>query len=353
VDCENFDRIVLDLLYDELDEIISAAVHRHLAHCTRCRRISSRLRATREVGTPPLLDAPPRLAERILSAERTATSLLPLRQRVGRTISILAGYAMRPQLAMAALLLFMIGASLLLLRARPGERESIHVTERGVPEPYADNVAILPVLDQDRPPANETETRRRGKASPSRPPSAPAAAAAVEPPEPEAGAGAAANAASDAGTPQSAFQSALTAYHDQHYTLARELFDRAAAGGGAEAPKAALFAARSIKRASGCSDAVERFKLLSTKFAETEVGLDATWDAAECFRDLGLIEAARKGYSALLDVPRYKARARAALEHLAAVPAEPAAPEPDAAAPSGSAPAQAPSTSTVEQTKAN
>ena len=134
MDCEKFDQIVLDLLYDELDEITSAAAKRHMEHCARCKEIGTRLRATREVGTLPLLDAPQGLELRILEAERRARRELPARQRLGRAVSMLAGYAMRPQLAMAALLLLVIGSSLLLLRARPGEQKSMMVTERGVPE---------------------------------------------------------------------------------------------------------------------------------------------------------------------------------------------------------------------------
>jgi len=102
VDCEKFDRIVLDLLYDELDELTSAAARRHMEHCARCRSIGSGLRATRQVGMLPLLDAPEGLELAILEAERQATELLPLGKRLGRGLSLLAGYAMRPQLAMAA-----------------------------------------------------------------------------------------------------------------------------------------------------------------------------------------------------------------------------------------------------------
>ncbi|HWZ93514.1 MAG TPA: zf-HC2 domain-containing protein, partial [Polyangiaceae bacterium] len=144
MDCEKFDRIVLDLLYDELDELTSAAAKRHMEHCARCRSIGSGLRATREVGMLPLLDAPEGLELRILEAERQATELLPLGKRLGRGLSLLAGYAMRPQLAMAALLMLMIGSSLLFLRAQPGDREHVLVTERGVPESDNDSVAVMP-----------------------------------------------------------------------------------------------------------------------------------------------------------------------------------------------------------------
>src|SRR5687768_996022 len=99
MDCEKFDRVVLDLLYAELDELTAASAKRHTEHCTRCRGILSELRATREVGSLPLVDPPEGLELKILEAERQARRGLPARQRVGRVISLLAGYAMRPQLA--------------------------------------------------------------------------------------------------------------------------------------------------------------------------------------------------------------------------------------------------------------
>src|SRR5450432_4027856 len=115
-----------------------------MEHCARCRGIGAGLRATREVGVLPLLEAPEGLELRILDAERRATELLPFGKRLGRGLSLLAGYAMRPQLAMAALLMLMIGSSLLFLRAQPGDREHVLVTERGVPE--SDNDAIGAVV---------------------------------------------------------------------------------------------------------------------------------------------------------------------------------------------------------------
>lgn len=319
MDCETFDRVVLDLLYDELDEIMSAAVHRHLAHCTRCRTISARLRATREVGALSLLELPPHVIDRILAAEKTATKRLPLRQRVGRTITILAGYAMRPQLGMAAVLLFMIGAGLLLLRARPGERESIHVTERGVPEPHGETIAVLPVLDRDHASTESGDALTRKDRSPRRRLTTPEKRGNDQTATGQSAAAATHSDAGhplDAGTATSAFQAALTAYHAQRYTEARDLFDRAASGGGAEAPAAQLYAARSVKMASGCAEAIERFTRLAAAHPDTDVGQDATWNAAECLRDMGRRDSARAAYTELLEAPRYELRAKAALNSL-------------------------------------
>ena len=89
----------------------------------RCRRIDAGLRATREVGVLPTIEPPESLVSHILAAEREAHAVLPARQRFGRAISILAGYAMRPQLAMAALLVLMIGGSLLFLQRGARRRQ--------------------------------------------------------------------------------------------------------------------------------------------------------------------------------------------------------------------------------------
>src|SRR5262245_26140580 len=144
MDCERFERVVLDLLYEELDELTEASARRHLEHCARCQAIVAGLRATREVGALPLVDPPEGLELKILEAERHGRERLPIRQRAGRAVSVLAGYAMRPQLAMAAILLLAIGGSLVFLRARPGDRDSMSVTERGVAETDPESVAVLP-----------------------------------------------------------------------------------------------------------------------------------------------------------------------------------------------------------------
>ena len=152
MDCERFDRIVLDFLYDELDELTAAAARRHVEQCARCRGIIAGLRATREVGALPLVDPPEGLELRILEAERQVRERLPLRQRAGRAVSVLAGYAMRPQLAMAALLLLAIGSGLVFFRQAPNDRDTVSVTERGVAESDPEPLSVLPRVQAEAPP---------------------------------------------------------------------------------------------------------------------------------------------------------------------------------------------------------
>ena len=73
MDCEKFETAMIDELYDELDELTSAAAKRHVAGCARCAALLGGLRATRRVvssaGGIPLLEPPGNLEERILDLQ--------------------------------------------------------------------------------------------------------------------------------------------------------------------------------------------------------------------------------------------------------------------------------------------
>ncbi|HET9929624.1 MAG TPA: hypothetical protein VFQ35_03005 [Polyangiaceae bacterium] len=339
MDCEKFDRIVLDLLYDELDEITSAAGRRHVEHCTRCRDILNRMRATREVGALPLVEVPEGLELRILEAEHRARRELPTRQRLGRVVSMLAGYAMRPQLAMAALLLLVIGSSLLLLRTRPGEQKNVLVTERGVPEGEPEAVAVVPRASAERPKAKaeakpeEPKDERRAEARPSeRAASAPRADSREDAQPASAPLG---QSGADRG-----YEDALSAYRDRKYDEAQRRFSEVAARGGENAASAALYAAQSARARSGCPTAAPLFDEVFRKYGDSQPGREAAWQAASCYRMLGDFERARQDYEALISTPGYADRAQAALASLGdAEPSEVAAKR--AAAASSSAPHRA------------
>ncbi len=335
MDCERFERVVLDLLYDELDELTAASARRHLEHCARCQAIAAGLRATREVGALPLVDPPEGLELRILEAERNARSRLPLRQRAGRAVSVLAGYAMRPQLAMAALLLLAIGSSLIFLRASPGDRERVQVTERGAPEGESDTVAILPV------PAAEPLMAEKAPR--------PAGAAVAQAPKPEA------EPKSDLGEAEgdSAYDAALAAFRDGRYSEARRQFEDVSARGGDQAAEAALYAALATKNGEGCAVAVSLFDRVPTRYPGTRSGYDATWQAAGCYETLGDTERARRSYQALLDDPNYGERAKVSLAQLerGEQPAEVAARK-ARAAPAAAAPASPTKASAGQKSKA-
>jgi TolA-binding protein len=308
MDCERFDRIVLELLYEELDELTAAAAHRHVVQCGRCRGILAGLRATREVGTLPLVDPPPGLELSILEAEQRVRERLSFRQRFGRAVSVLAGYAMRPQLAMALLLLLAIGSSLVFFRARPGDQSRISVTERGTEENEGNAVAVVAAPSPEQlalplgPPSAPVRSEpRREATSPGRAAARPAEALALE-------------AGESAG--DSAYQMALAALRAGRYREAREQFESVATRGGPDAAQAAFHAAEATKNERGCSEAARLFDQVPFHYPGTGAGYDATFQAAACYESLGELEKARRNYQALLDEPGYAERARTALAQL-------------------------------------
>lgn len=139
MDCEKFESTMIDELYGELDELTSAAAKRHIGSCARCAAMLSGLKATRQVAVLPLVEPPPDLEARILDAARQAQKVVPIRGRFSRALSWAGSWAMRPQTAMAALFLLMIGSSALLLRSRAhrpaADGVAMRVSEQGAPAP--------------------------------------------------------------------------------------------------------------------------------------------------------------------------------------------------------------------------
>ncbi|MEI9939695.1 MAG: hypothetical protein WDO69_20945 [Pseudomonadota bacterium] len=375
MDCEKFDRIALDLLYDELDELTAAAARRHMEHCARCRAIGAGLRATREVGALPLVEPPEGLELRILQAEEQATQLLPIGKRLGRGLSLLASYAMRPQVSMAALLMLMIGSSLFFLRAQPGDRENVLVTERGVPESDNESVTVLPKKADAPEPARvathpmasprvEDVAPRRDRAAEPKAEPAPQAQAEqyAAAPAAEARGGAALGASADdkdlEGSAESntdsdaSYDAAMAAYRDGRYSEAQRRFDEIANLGGPHAANAALYGAQALRRVAGCPTAAPRFEEVHSRYPGS-VGSDAAWQAADCYRSLGDLARARQNYEQLSTDPSYKTRAKEAIAELdqRVADQELAARKATAAAAKGKAPAPSAPAKPAESSK--
>ena len=143
MDCEKFDSVIIDELYGELDELTSAAAKRHVAGCARCAARLEGLKATRRVAAASLVSGR-RGLERGGSSppQRRPASFGPPqpRPRWAHAVSLAGSWAMRPQTAMAAVFLVMIGTSVLLLRgksARAPLGDGVTVTEQGTPAPAA------------------------------------------------------------------------------------------------------------------------------------------------------------------------------------------------------------------------
>lgn len=318
MDCEKFDRVVLDLLYDELDEITRASATRHMDHCARCAPIAKRLRATREVGALRLLEAPAGLEERIVEAERRIRAHLPLRKRLGRGFSVLAAYTMRPQLAMGAVLVLMVGVSLLMLRVRPSNRQA-ELTERGVPElpsdPLPDTIeekspgsdAVRGVA-QAHGPVDEGSSRERPRAERDRDSplgTAPTTTPVLPAPSP--------GTTADAGDLLSSAQVELAI---GHFARAQQLAEEAATRDGHSAGPADLLRVQAEEQLNGCSKAANEYERIASRHHHTPIEHRALWEAARCYRENDDLQGARRVLVKLLDVPEYADKAQNAIDAL-------------------------------------
>ncbi|HTQ46029.1 MAG TPA: zf-HC2 domain-containing protein [Polyangiaceae bacterium] len=384
MDCEKFESAMMDELYGELDEVTSAAVKRHVAGCARCAALIEGLRATRRVAAVPPVELPPGLEDKILAATREAGKVVPLRRRVARGISLAGSWAMRPQTAMAAVFLVMIGTSVLLLRgksSRAPASSDVIVTEQGspAPEPVASATTAMPMAPAASyavgaavgSVAVARSEPARDEAAPARPP----VAHATPPPSPLAqglapkddsdgiadsvsgfagpapttasqsalgGAGGAdmtRNATAKKST--SAFDTAVQSFQSGRYAEAQKAFEALAPSD----PNAELWAARSVREGQGCRAALVRFDKVARRAAGGPVGWDALLEGALCYRAIGDFNNARSRLTALLGVDSHKDRAQAELDRInqmqqghgggggVSAPAARAAPAPAAPAP--------------------
>ncbi len=283
--CARFDELALDVVYEDGAPEDRRAAEAHAARCERCGPALARLAEARERARLPVLAVPNGLEARVL------TTLVDddgaARESSGspwgwfaRMISLAGSYAMRPQAAMAVLLMMMVGSSLLLLRARPAGPGAVRVTKEGAP--HSDEAAAPP-------------------------PAAPAPAAAAEaPPE---------SAREDA-----AYAAAMDAFKAKRWAEAARGFDIVASGGGGNSGLAALYAARSTRFASGCGAAISRLEAVASRYVGTPVAVEAMWDAALCYREVGNTEHARQLFTAMKRHAAYRERAErelTALDHRA------------------------------------
>ncbi len=134
MDCDRFDDLVIDALYGELDEQLAMELRRHLDVCPRCSGVMADLKQSREAARSLWVPTPPRLAERAVANEREVQRRAPWYRKLVRAAAWAGSHAMQPQLAMAALFVFVAGSSLLLLRDRDRSVAApVSVSERGAP----------------------------------------------------------------------------------------------------------------------------------------------------------------------------------------------------------------------------
>ncbi|MBI4705489.1 MAG: zf-HC2 domain-containing protein [Deltaproteobacteria bacterium] len=314
MDCERFEQHLMDQVFAEIDEVTGAAMKRHAESCARCRSIESGLRATVRVGVLPLEEPSDDLEERILEAARAAERATAWPRRLLRGLSWAGSHAMRPQLAMAAILVLVLGSSILLLRVRPGTVaiSPVNVTERGAPRP-APAPEQVPTAEATAAAAAEPASALAAE------PAAPAPAEEKQARAPhDAGdaATALASAAPDAQPSDDAvlrYERGVANYQAGKHSEAQRDLDEVGRRGGARAPEASLYYARSVRAQKGCQAAVTQYDRLRQRFAASPTATDAAWEQADCHQILGQNSQARALWLALRKDARYGERAQSNL----------------------------------------
>lgn len=147
---ERFERAVVDLLYGELDETTTVAARRYMERSRYARELYAHLKVTRRLCFVPRHALPDEFEERVRGALAELAPARSRAERLGRYVSLLGSYAMRPGLATAVLLVLTLGSSLLFLRMRPDASASAH-DGRGALEQAAPERLLLPGHDEARP----------------------------------------------------------------------------------------------------------------------------------------------------------------------------------------------------------
>ncbi|XXX73722.1 zf-HC2 domain-containing protein [Sorangium sp. So ce134] len=273
MDCEKFDQHVMDALYDELDELTHAAMKRHMDGCARCASAFAGLRAARDAGPLPLEEPSVELEARILEAVEVAQKKTPFRRKALRALAWAGSHAMRPQLAMAALFVLVIGSSLLLLRPKTGVAP-VRVTEWGQPASDQQETPSVPAPTVLAAPADESDVRRLAEAKANEPP-----------------------------------RTMLEAAKEKGARAAAEAEDGASA---------ALREAQALQRRSGCAAAVGKLDEVGARYPGTPAAHAAMWEAARCYQSAGEAEKARELLLALRSAKGYGDRAEQMLAGLEA-----------------------------------
>lgn len=297
MDCEKFDQHVMDALYDELDELTHAAMKRHMDSCGRCASAFAGLRAARDAGPLPLEEPSEELEARILEAVEVAQKKTPFRRKALRALAWAGSHAMRPQLAMAALFVLVIGSSLLLLRPKTGVAP-VRVTEWGQPASVHQEPPSVPASAALATATEEGDARRPSEAK--------------------------------AGEPPRAMVEAM-----------KEKSARGAADP-EDGASAALREAQALQRKSGCAAAVGKLDEVGAQYPGTPAAHAAMWEAARCYQAAGETEKARELLLALRASKGYGDRAEQVLAGLEANVARSKAQNaaPTAASPAAAAPAR-------------
>ena len=136
----------------------------------------------------------------------------------------------------------------------------------------------------------------------------------------------------------------MASYNNGDYATATTLFDGLGSSGDLTS---ALWAARSVRKGSGCAAAVPRFDQVARGGAGTTAGYDATFEGAQCYRQLGQADQAQTRFRSLLTVTSYVDRAKNELAQMG--PKASAKPQAKGWAPQQAAPQATPPAATADK----
>jgi len=370
VDCERLDEISVELAYGELEPRRVAEAEQHLLSCERCSALVARLRKGREAAGMLDLEEPSSLLEaRILAVAGTEKPPASIPRRTGRLLARAGAWVTRPQFAMAAVLVLMVGSSIILLRGGHSstarqekvvdegkpiaavEQDNSHAGAPALAAPKADEPAQTKAADDGKPrPESATITPPKagakgdgkesdgdfgnkddlaqgegGDLAKDKKKTKPADEAekkleekaiggvAASPP-PVTAPAAPQKAATGAATGAS-YDTAMTAYKASKWADAAAGFDAAVAAG--DRPSSALlYAARSYRAAGNCDKALVRFqKVLSTYPTSVDAPF-AALEGGQCAKQLGDLATARTLFEKAKTFPATAVKAQAELDAL-------------------------------------
>jgi hypothetical protein len=342
MDCASFRELELDLLYGELEAAGRAEMTEHSGACDACAARFDRLRRTREVVAGALAEpVPSALEARVLEAvdaalaapRASATSAdgAPAQNRASEVAGDAGGPALhakqtgdarrsagetadarrsakvfaflsRPQLAVAAAFVVVIGAVALFARTRadsagfaagaaaPAVEAARADDQRGSPRfAEAKATAVAPSRAVASAGAGGLEPGALGAA----PPTAGGGVAPTAQPRATLAAG------RSAAGPDPALGEAGTLYAEGRCAEALPKLEALANKNG----EADLYAARCVEQTRGCSAAAPRYDAAARRHAGTSIASEATLDSARCYDASGKKQVARARYEALENDP--------------------------------------------------
>lgn len=312
MDCAKCDPLLIDELYGELDEVTSAAVRRHVAGCAQCSEAWRKISRGKELAGAISEQVPEGLETKILDAAKEAQKVVPIRSRGSRALSWAGSWAMRPQTAMAALFLLMIGSSAVYLGRGANPPMASQATSEGfaierdraeqasapaLAEPAASALATTALPNAAPPPAEEF-ARAKGSA----------AGAKRE---------AAKEVAKDDLVLGLAAQESKSAPKAPAAAPMKSMADNEAFGGSGSsgASGGTLAEARRTREQQGCPSAVSRYDAIAAQSPGTPEAATALFEAAKCYESFGDYSAARTRFQKLSGTA-YAAQAKAELDNM-------------------------------------